>query len=387
MRPPTVTLRRRRIGLAALVLAVLALHLVAMSRLAAALPRGAEGPASITRLEIGFTQALAPAEPARPPAAKPPAPARSRAVASPALPASAPAAEEAAPPAVEAVEALAAAPVTTPEPAAVAAVAAAPSAPASGAAAVADTGAAAETAREATPPGAAEGFEWPLSTRLDYRLVGDYRGPVHGQARVEWLKAGPRYQVHLDVSVGPSLAPFMARRMSSEGLVGAGGLVPRRFEESTRIGLAEPRRLVILFDEGFVRLPAGRVLARPAGVQDSASQFVQLTWMLHTGRMRAAVGEAVELPLALPRRVDAWHYEIVGAERIATPLGELDTLHVKPRREGLAGELTAEAWFAPALQHLPVRIRIRQGREAWVELTLDTPPMQEAAPASEAPRR
>jgi hypothetical protein len=50
-------------------------------------------------------------------------------------------------------------------------------------------------------------FEWPPSTRLSYTLTGHYRGPVHGQAQVEWLRDGTRYQVHMDVSVGPSFAP------------------------------------------------------------------------------------------------------------------------------------------------------------------------------------
>jgi hypothetical protein len=40
---------------------------------------------------------------------------------------------------------------------------------------------------------------------------------VHGEAQVEWLREGTRYQVHMDVSVGPSFAPLMSRRVSSEG--------------------------------------------------------------------------------------------------------------------------------------------------------------------------
>jgi hypothetical protein len=42
-------------------------------------------------------------------------------------------------------------------------------------------------------------------------------------------------------------------------------------------------------------------------------------------------------------------------------------------------------WLAPALQYLPVRIRIEQGANTWVELSLLAPPLQEAAPAENAP--
>ncbi len=77
------------------------------------------------------------------------------------------------------------------------------------------------------PPAVATAFEWPPSTRLSYVLNGYYRGPVHGSAQVEWLRSGSRYQVHLDVTIGP----LLSRRMSSEGQLGEDGLRPERYEE------------------------------------------------------------------------------------------------------------------------------------------------------------
>ena len=53
--------------------------------------------------------------------------------------------------------------------------------------------------------------------RMVGKLTGNVRGPVEGQARVEWLRTGTRYQVHLDVSVGPSFAPMVTRQLSSDG--------------------------------------------------------------------------------------------------------------------------------------------------------------------------
>ena len=57
------------------------------------------------------------------------------------------------------------------------------------------------------PAPVAADFEWPPSTRLSYRLTGNYRGPVEGQAQVEWLRAGTRYQVHMELSIGPDFSP------------------------------------------------------------------------------------------------------------------------------------------------------------------------------------
>ena len=76
----------------------------------------------------------------------------------------------------------------------------------------------------AAPTKPAVAFEWPPSTRLSYRLQGNYRGPVEGTAQVEWLRQGSRYQVHLRTAIGPVLS----RHITSEGELGAQGLVPRQ---------------------------------------------------------------------------------------------------------------------------------------------------------------
>jgi len=226
-------------------------------------------------------------------------------------------------------------------------------------------------------------FEWPRSTRLSYVLTGHYRGPVEGQASVEWLRQGSRYQVHLEVSVGPSFAPLLSRRMSSDGLVGPDGLTPLRYDEETHVALRSPRGLAVHFDGPVVRLAHGGEVPRPAGVQDTASQFVQLTWLFTTQPDRLRPGQSVDLMLALPRRLELWTYDVQGEQVLHTPAGVIDTVHVRPRRPARAGDLTAEVWIAPSLQFLPVRIVIRQDAETFVDLLLNRLPQQAAA---EAPR-
>ena len=44
-----------------------------------------------------------------------------------------------------------------------------------------------------------------------------------------------------------------------------------------------------------------------------------------------------------------------------------------PRRElPTRNALLAEMWFAPQLQYLPVRIRITQGNDNYIDLMVDT---------------
>jgi hypothetical protein len=335
------------------------------------------------RMEVAFVRTL---EPAAPPAvaARPPAPAaprpRPRRVPAPAVPASARAPVEAA--ASGPAEIAAAAPKEDREPAgreppALPPVAAASAVMDAASAAVAAAQSAASAA-SAVPP-----FEWPPSTRLSYALAGNYRGELHGSARVQWLRAGPRYQVHLDVVVGPSFAPLLSRNMTSDGELGDEGLVPRRYDEATKLPFQSPRRVTMLFTPETVTLGNGSTRPALPGVQDTASQFVQMTWLFTTRPELLRVGNSITVPLALPRRVDRWVYDVLSQEKLYTPMGEIDTFHLKPRRaeQRPRGELSAEVWFAPTLQYLPVRIRLQQDADTFIDLMLDAVPLQAAPEA------
>ena len=401
--PESAGLRLR--GLLGLAAAVLAAHLWLADRaLPDALGQGAGDP-RLARIEVAFVRELAPAQPVAV-GARPVPPAR-RSASAVALPASAsasaaapaqstPAARLPGPVVTSQAEPLPATAIATasasasaPPPLATAdtpplasAASAAPAAPSeptpAGLAQAPLTGA---VGAAATAPAGATAFDWPPSTRLSYRLSGHFRGPVEGQARVEWLRSGARYQVHMDVSVGPSFAPLLSRRVSSEGDITDQGLYPRRFEETTRALLRDARRVSIALGETTVRLASGVELPRPADVQDSASQFVQLTWLFTTQPQRLQPGQAIDMPLALPRQLQVWTYDVLASELLDTPAGALRAVHVKPRREARAGgELTAELWFAPSLQYLPVRILIRQDAENFIDLVIERLPQQAEGP-------
>lgn len=265
------------------------------------------------------------------------------------------------------------------------------------------------TAAASQPPP----FAWPASTRLSYRLSGQYRGEVHGQAQVAWVLAAPRYQVHLDVSVGLPMAPLFSRRMTSDGRLTAAGLRPERYDELSKMAFRDARALRLTLDDEGVLLADGRRWTRPSGaawlaaidtapapagvngttpdaapgdtaataIQDSASQFVQLSYLFTVNPALLTPGQTVGFPLALPRRVEPWVYEVVGTQTQHTPFGALETYHVRPRPGTPRGQdLLAEAWFAPQLAYLPVRIRIEQDAEVYIDLVLDRRPELAAAP-------
>ncbi len=232
-----------------------------------------------------------------------------------------------------------------------------------------------ETQTDTAAAKAVEVFDWPASTRMSYALSGNYQGEVLGTAQVEWIRSGTRYQVHLDIVIGPSVAPLITRRMSSDGDITAQGLAPRRYDEDTKVVFRDRRRITMLFEPDAVVMPSGERRERWAGLQDSASQFVQLTFMFTLNPELLRVGKQIEVPLALPKNIDRWTYEVVKEELLQTPFGAVPSFHVKPKRLTRGGsELRAEIWFAPQLRYLPARIRIEQDAQTYLDLILDRRP-------------
>ena len=102
---------------------------------------------------------------------------------------------------------------------------------------------------------------------------------------------------------------------------------------------------------------------------------MQLSFLFTTQPQRLATGQVLEVPLALPRNVDRWVYDVREPETLYTPFGAVEAFHLQPRRiTRPGGDLTAEIWFAPSLAYLPARIRIRQDADTYIDLMLRRKP-------------
>jgi hypothetical protein len=364
--------RWRRAGLGALVLVVLAAHGCVTQQVLSRMSEVDAERGMPPRMEVTYVRDMALSTP--PPAAAPAVPTvvearppRAKAV-KPAKAASAPEALPEASPVIEPPRSVAATEpddvgesltlprvpdVAVPDPAAVAGAAPAASATSSGQSA----------------------FEWPASTRISYELTGNYRGEVRGNAQVEWIRADARYQVHMDLGIGPSFAPLITRRMTSDGDITANGLAPRRYDEETKVVMRNASRITLRFEPGTVVLANGDRVDSVPGVQDSASQAVQLVYVFSTRPEMLRPGGSVDIPLALKNRVGVWTYDVVDEELLHTSFGPLNSIHLAPRREGRkAGELSIEMWFAPQLLYLPVRIRIQQDAETYIDMLISKRP-------------
>jgi hypothetical protein len=211
----------------------------------------------------------------------------------------------------------------------------------------------------------ADTSRWPGDTRLSYQLGGEFRGgPLYGDAHVQWQRTADRYQVRLDVDI----RFFTTYVMTSQGEVTPGGLLPRAYEEY-RPG----KRRSAQFGDELVTLDNGKTMPRPPGMQDTVSQFVELAHRFASGQDLLEVGRTVTIPLGRPGAVDIWTYDIVERVTLRTPkLGTVEAYHLKPRSiVNPRGNITAEMWFAPSLQYLPVRIQVRMGETDFLDLMVE----------------
>jgi hypothetical protein len=217
------------------------------------------------------------------------------------------------------------------------------------------------TAEPATVP-----FAPPPSARLSYDVDVEYRGVRQTlNGTLDWQHDGERYRLHMAVSL-----PFVGSRVQhSEGQLGRHGLHPQRFSEKTRSERAAH------FDEATARIrysantPDAPLLP---GHQDRLSVFLQLAGLVHARPERFPAGHTIQIPTSGVRDSETWVFEVKGTETIPLPKGEVAALHLRrlPRKEF---DTTVDVWLAPALGHLPVRMRLQEANGNVADQRLITP--------------
>lgn len=214
---------------------------------------------------------------------------------------------------------------------------------------------------------------WPSDTRVNYKVGGFFRGELHGNGYVQWTRlnadGAERYQVRVLVDLG-----LGKLTMTSQGKVTDAGLIPQAFEELNPNG----RRRVVTIDDSNLTLNNGEKLSRPAGtpphaVQDAVSQFIDLGHRFMTGKQALQAGSIVKVWLARPGGMDEWVYDAQEPEMLMLPGFKQPTqaFRLVPRPiPNRRGNITAEFWIAPSLQYLPVKVRIQDGKETELVLSL-----------------
>jgi len=212
-----------------------------------------------------------------------------------------------------------------------------------------------ETERSASQqPLAGEGgsavrsYSVPGSVRIKYEVEAN-RFPYSFSSELIWQQDGESYEARSEWTKGIPL-----RTQTSRGLISPDGLVPKRFTDKTRSEIAvhfDRENGKIIFSNNR---PEMKLLA---GAQDRLSLLIQLAALISANTAQFTTGGTVTLQVVGPRDADAWTFTVAETETLKLPGGEQATLKLirNPRREF---DQKLEVWLAPALGHLPARIRI-----------------------------
>ena len=137
----------------------------------------------------------------------------------------------------------------------------------------------------------------------------------------------------------------------STGKVTANGLRPESFSELRNGKLKRSARFD--WDKGTALLTDGQhqqTVTLPQNTWDQASFAYNFAF--------AGLEKAIfEVNLTDGRRIQHYEYSVVGKETLDTPLGRLETIHVK-KVQPPGDKRGFDAWISLAHQNLPVRIRI-----------------------------
>ncbi|ATQ74039.1 hypothetical protein CR152_05515 [Massilia violaceinigra] len=196
----------------------------------------------------------------------------------------------------------------------------------------------------------------PPSAELNFDVARTDRdgGTWSGLSTISWKQAGGAYKLSMEASVSVLVARVNLVLLTSEGTVGADGIVPRTATEKRR-GKTQTATHFGGADGKITFSASERSYPMVAGAQDKASFLLQLAAIGRADSAQLASG--VELFVGEEKDANPFGFVLVGKEEIDTRMGRMATWHVaRPPRPG-AYNSRLDIWLAPAHNWYPVQIR------------------------------
>jgi len=195
----------------------------------------------------------------------------------------------------------------------------------------------------------------PGSVGLAYQLeINSF--PLPARAELRWRHDGAQYEASL------SLLSLLSIARTSKGAITPQGLEPLRYGE--KVTARAETAVHFQRDKGLVSFSNNKPsVPLVAGMQDEVSAFFQLAALLAGEPRRYTAGTEIPLQTVDNRALRSIVFVVGAAQALDLPGGRLQTLYLShtepPAFEGSRGS-KGEVWAAPALDYLPVRIRITE---------------------------
>ncbi len=185
----------------------------------------------------------------------------------------------------------------------------------------------------------------PAEGSMDYQVTRGDDGFLIGLMHHEWRHDGVHYSLRSVVETVGIAALFKSVKVVqiSHGEMTPHGLKPDEFQLDRGKGSEGAR-----FDWAAGTVTNGqRIDPLPQGTQDMLSIYYQLALV-------QPKSGSLDMPIATGRKLEHYHFEVLGEKVLATSEGDQQTVHLKVK----TGSDTMELWLAPQLGPLPLRIRI-----------------------------
>jgi hypothetical protein len=211
-------------------------------------------------------------------------------------------------------------------------------------------------------------FNLPPSAELDYAIRARQGGiSLDGNAVVQWTTAEKKFTV-----TNEARASLLGRILDSksEGRIDAHGLAPVSFTEKR----FRKDATTTTFDRasGTIRFSTSeQTYPIQGGEQDRNTAVWQLVAVARATAAKFKPGSEWTFFVAGQRDAEPWTFKVVSQEKIRTPLGEVNALHILKEPPPDSKEQQVDLWLAPQQEWYPVRIRYSDADGDFIEQTLE----------------
>ena len=212
-------------------------------------------------------------------------------------------------------------------------------------------------------------FNLPPSAELEYDVVAKQSGfSLDGKAHVAWQASSSKFVLDTEVRA-MLLGKILAAK--TEGSVDDFGLAPatfteKRFRRDPVTTSFNRETKTIGFSESDASYPI------KGGEQDRNSAVWQLIAVARASQGKFKPGSEWPLFVAGGRDAESWIFKVLKREKIRTPLGELETMHVLKTTHDSNNHQQVDIWLAPGVEWYPARIRYTEPDGDFIEQTLST---------------
>lgn len=210
-------------------------------------------------------------------------------------------------------------------------------------------------------------IDLPPSAELNYTIQAKQSGiTLGGEGTVKWQVADKRFSVNSETR---AMLFGKILESSSEGAIDDFGLAPtqfinKRYRKQATTTTFHRDSGTIGFSESSDSYPL------KGGEQDRTSIIWQLISVARAAPQQFKPGSDWTFFVAGMHDAEAWTFKVVDTEKIKTPMGDLETVHIFKAPPPDAKDQQLDIWLAPSLEWYPVRLRFTDPNKDFVEQTL-----------------